>query len=391
MKIKVGVIFGGTSVEHEVSIISAVQAMHHMDKEKYEVVPIYITKDKCWYTGKLLQDIELYKDLENLTRYAKRVQLVNDGKVVYLQSTGLFKKCVEELDVVFPIVHGLGVEDGSLQGYLEMLGIPYVGCDLYAASVGQDKIFQKQIFESNNIPIVKYEWFYDYEYIDDKDKVLARIKKLTFPVVVKPARLGSSIGITLVKDKKSIEDAIEEAIKYDSRILVEEAVSDLIEVNCSVLGSYEYCETSVLERVGVSKDILSYTDKYIGGGKGSKGMSSAVREIPAKITKELEKEIREISEKAFKIIGASGVIRIDYLINKKEKKAYLNEVNIIPGDLSFYLWKPAGKSYETLIDDLITLTVKNYKKKLKKTTSFNTNILQNNGGLKGNKLKGKLQ
>jgi len=391
MKIKVGVIFGGTSVEHEVSIISAVQAMHHMDKEKYEVVPIYITKDKCWYTGKLLQDIELYKDLENLTRYAKRVQLVNDGKNVYLQSMGMFKKCVEELDVVFPIVHGLGVEDGSLQGYLEMLGIPYVGCDLYAASVGQDKIFQKQIFESNNIPIVKYEWFYDYEYIDDKDKVLARIKKLTFPVVVKPARLGSSIGITLVKDKKSIEDAVEEAIKYDSRILVEEAVSDLIEVNCSVLGSYEYCETSVLERVGVSKDILSYTDKYIGGGKGSKGMSSAVREIPAKITKELEKEIREISEKAFKIIGASGVIRIDYLINKKEKKAYLNEVNIIPGDLSFYLWKPAGKPYETLIDDLITLTVKNYKKKLRKTTSFNTNILQNNGGLKGNKLKGKLQ
>lgn len=390
MKIKVGVIFGGTSVEHEVSIISAVQAMHHMDKEKYEVVPIYITKDKCWYTGKLLQDIELYKDLENLTRYAKRVQLVNDGKNVYLQSMGLLKKCVEELDVVFPIVHGLGVEDGSLQGYLEMLGIPYVGCDLYAASVGQDKIFQKQIFESNNIPVVKYEWFYDYEYIDDKDKVLARIKKLTFPVVVKPARLGSSVGITLVKDKKSIEDAIEEAIKYDSRILVEEAVSDLIEVNCSVLGSYEYCETSVLERVGVSKDILSYTDKYIGGGKGSKGMSSAVREIPAKITKDLEKEIREISEKAFKIIGASGVIRIDYLINKKEKKAYLNEVNIIPGDLSFYLWKPAGKPYETLIDDLITLTVKNYKKKLKKTTSFNTNILQNNGGLKGNKLKGKL-
>ncbi len=397
MKIKLGVIFGGETVEHEVSIISALQAIKNIDRTKYDVVPIYISKDRIWYCGYILNDISTYKDIENTKKYLKRVTLYKKGDKFYLQQTsGLFRKDLTDLDVILPVVHGNNVEDGTLAGYLDTIGIPYVSSRVLGSALGQDKVVMKQVFAAAGIPIVDYTWFYDTEYLDGTDEILDRINKIGYPVVVKPATLGSSVGITYVKDESTIKEAIDEAIKYDIKIVVEKAVDNLLEVNCSVLGNYNYQQTSVIEEVISSAEILSYKDKYIGGskakGSGSKGMASASRVIPARIAPDMEERIKDISKQAFRALNLSGVCRIDYLIDKKANKVYINEPNTNPGSLSFYLWEPTGKKYEDLLDEMITLAVKDYKNRAKKTYSFTTNILANfKGGLKGAKGAKKLK
>lgn len=397
MKIKVGVIFGGATVEHEVSIISAVQAMDNLNKEKYDVYPIYISKDRTWYTGKMLQDIDIYRDFETLKRYAKKVNLYNkDGQFV-LQSVKGLKRIVTDLDIILPVVHGNNMEDGTVQGYLELVGIPYVGSGVLGSSLGQDKVVMKQVFESENIPVVPYTYFYDSEYYMDKEAIVKKIKKLGYPVIVKPATLGSSVGITFVKDEKGLDRAIDEAIVYDTKIVVEKAVENLVEVNCSVLGNYENQQASTLEEVMSTEDFLTYKDKYIGGGKtkgskASKGMASARRIIPARIDAKMTEEVQEIAKKAFRALNLSGVCRIDFLIDGKTKKVYINEPNTIPGSLSYYLWEATDKPYEELLDEMITLAIKQYKTKNSKTFSFETNILSGYSGTKGLKgMKGKVR
>ena len=392
MKLRLGVIFGGESVEHEVSIISAIQAMKALDEEKYEIIPIYITKERQWYTGKLLKDIDVYKDMDNLKRYAKNVVLYNKDNTFVLQSKKGLKRIVDIVDLILPIVHGTNVEDGTLQGYLDLIGIPYAESNLFASSIGQDKVFQKQIFKCEDIPVVDYTWFFDNEYLQDTNTIKDNIKNLGYPVIVKPARLGSSIGITKVNDEKNIEDAIETAIKYDNKIIVEKVVENLVEINCSVLGSNDYSEASELEEVMGTDEFLSYKDKYLGGKKGktpSKGMASTNRIIPARIDEKLTNKIKEISKKAFRILNASGVVRIDYLLDKKTNNIYINEINTIPGSLSFYLWDKTNKNYTQLLDEIISIAIKNYKKRSSKTYSFDTNILQNYNGIKG--MKGKMK
>lgn len=396
MKLRLGVIFGGESVEHEVSIISAVQAMKALDQEKYEIIPIYISKDKEWYTGKLLMDLEIYKDMDNLKRYAKNVVLYNSKDGFVLQSKRGLRRVVDCVDVVLPIVHGTNVEDGTLQGYLELIGIPYAESNLFASAVGQDKVFMKQIFESEKLPIVDYVWFFDSEYIENAEDIKKKIKKLGYPVIVKPARLGSSIGISKVSSEDKIDEAIETAIKYDTKVVVEHVVENLVEVNASVLGNYEYQEVSALEEVMGRDEFLSYRDKYLGGGKGkipskggAKGMAATNRVIPARIDDKSTDEIKQIAKKVFRVLNSSGVVRIDFLMDKKSNKIYVNEINSIPGSLSFYLWDKTNKNYTELLDDIISLAIKNYKKRSKLTYSFDTNILQNYNGIKG--AKGKLK
>ena len=397
MKIKVGVIFGGSTVEHEVSIISAVQAMDSLNKEKYDIYPIYISKDRTWYTGKMLADIDIYRDFGTLKRYAKKVNLYNkDGQFVLQSVTGL-KRIVTDLDIILPVVHGNNMEDGTVQGYLELVGVPYVGSGVLGSSLGQDKVVMKQVFESENIPVVPYTYFYDSEYYMDKDIILKNVKKIGYPVIVKPATLGSSVGITYVKDAKGLDNAIEEAIKYDVKIIVEKAVENLIEVNCSVLGNYENQETSTLEEVMSTEEFLTYADKYIGssktkGSKATKGMARTSRIIPARLDDKTTKEVKDIAKQAFRALNLSGVCRIDFLIDGETKKVYINEPNTIPGSLSFYLWEATDKSYEQLLDEMITLAIKQYKTKHSKTFSFETNILSGYNGIKGFKgAKGKLR
>jgi len=405
MKIRLGVIFGGESVEHEVSIISAIQAMNKMDSEKYEIIPIYITKDRQWYTGEMLKEIETYSDLSLIKRYAKNVVLYEDNGKFVLQNKKGFRRIVKEIDMVFPIVHGTNVEDGVLQGYLESIGIPFVGGDVYASAVGQDKIFMKEIFRENDLPVCDYAWFYDTEYEDDNEKVLARVEKLTYPVIIKPATLGSSVGIKTAHNKEELKVAIDEAIKYDHKIVVEKLVENLMEVNISVLGNYSNQQVSAIEQVIPTKDFLTYEDKYLGssktkgkiGGKfkTSKGMVSTSRVIPAPLPKKMKEEVEKVAVGAFKALGSSGVVRIDFLVDEKEKKIYINEVNNIPGSLSFYLWEPIGKEYTELLDDMINIGIRDYKMRIAKTHSFDTNILKGfaeHGGLKCMKgSKGKLR
>lgn len=381
MKLKLGVIFGGSSVEHEVSVISALQAIDNLDKDKYDVVPLYISKNREWYTGKKLLDIVNYNNIENLLKSVKKVilQKENDEFVLYL-CEGFFNKKLDKIDVAFPIVHGQNVEDGSLAGYLDTIGIPYVGCNVLGAALGQDKVVMKQVFKDSSIPVVDYIWFYDNDYLINKDDYFNKIKKLGYPVVVKPASLGSSVGINFVKDDKEIATAIEDAINYDKKIIVEKAVNNLIEVNCSVVGNYEFQEASVLEQVSSSNAILTYKDKYEGEGKtkgASKGMVNTSRIIPAQIDEKTTNKIQEISKQVFKSLNLCGVCRIDYLIDGKTKDVYVNEPNTIPGSLAFYLWEPMGKKYSELLDQVITLGIKEYKNKAKKVTCFDTNILNN--------------
>lgn len=404
MKIKVGVIFGGESAEHEVSIISAIQAINKMNEEKYDIIPIYVTKDRQWYTGAMLKDIDSYQDLSLIKKYATNVVLVEKNNRFILQKKkGLFKREVAEIDIAFPIVHGTNVEDGVLQGYLQTIGIPFVGPNTYAGVVGQDKVFMKAIFEKEDLPLSKYVWFYDSEYKTDKDEVLKKISKLKYPLIVKPATTGSSIGISYAEDEAKLCEAIDDAINYDTKILVEEVVENLKEVNISVLGNYEHQKLSVIEEVNGHNKFLTYEDKYIGGGKtkakfgvksvpsckGSKGMLSASRKIPADLSDKLKEEVETVAKKAFKALGSSGCCRIDFLIDSKKNKVYVNEINSIPGSLAFYLWEPLGKDYTELLDDMINIGIKDYKKRSSKTYTFDTNILQGfaNNSLKGGKTK----
>ena len=365
MKIKVGVLFGGVSVEHEVSIISALQAIKNMDLNKYEIIPIYIDKKGVWHTGEILKDINIYKDMDELKRFTNECILVNKENKFYLQTTGLFKRYKYEIDIIFPIVHGTNVEDGKLQGYLETINVPYVGSDVLASALGQDKVAQKAIYEVNKLPILPYIWFYDYEYNNDSEEYLKKINQLGYPVIVKPANLGSSIGIAVAKNEDGLQKAIKEAISYDKKILVEKCLTDLKEVNISVLGNYQSIDTSLIEEVNNSHHILTFDDKYLNGNK-TKGMSCSSRKIPADISKKMQEEIVDIAKKAFLALGNSGVVRIDFLIDNETKKVYINEINTCPGSLSFYLWEPSNKKYSELLDELIKIGIRNYQYKQKK-------------------------
>lgn len=382
--IKIGVMFGGTSVEHEVSIISAVQAMHNLNTEKYDIIPIYMGKDKVWYTGKQLMDIELYKDMDLLKRYAKQVILYKKGNEFVLQNTKGLRRIVNTIDIVLPVVHGSGVEDGSLQGYLETIGIPYAGSNVLASALGQDKVVMKEVMKAHNLPVVNYTTLYDFE-MNNLDDVIEKVKKIGYPVIIKPANLGSSIGIEVAHNKEELYEALKNAFTYENKVVVEEKLENITEVNASVLGNYEECEVSELEEVMGDDEILSYNDKYMSSSK-TKGMVSTSRKIPAGINEKMTNQVKEYAKETFKALNLSGVARIDFLIDKNNK-IYVNEPNTCPGSLSFYLWEETSKKYPELLDDIINIAIKNYKNKESKIHSFDSNILSFRGlkGAKGSK------
>ena len=395
MKIKVGVFFGGSSVEHDVSIITAVQAMENIDTNKYEVIPVYIDKNRCFYTGHILKDMETYKDFKSLKKYLKKVTLVKkDDEFCLVNYNSFFKSTVATLDVAFPIVHGKGVEDGSLAGYFDSIGIPYVGPSVLGAALGQDKVVQKQVMKAEGVNVVDYIWFYEEEYITDETDILKKVKKLGYPVIVKPARLGSSIGISFVKSEKELTEAINDALIYDEKIIVEKVVENLLEVDCAVFGDHSYMDTSLIGEMLTDNNFLTFEDKYLGDGakKTSAKKTNATQttgfRIPAKLDKVVEEKIYDQAKKAFRALELSGVTRFDFLVNKKTKEVYVNEPNTIPGCLAFFFFTPKDISYQNLLDNLITLTIKNYKKGLKKISSFDSNVLSTySGGTKGSKAK----
>ncbi len=394
MKINLAVLFGGRSVEHEVSVISAVQAMASMDKEKYNIIPVYMTKKSEFYTGERLMDINAFKDIPALLSECTECVFVrSEGKVQLIRQK--MKKfgsnLISDIDVAFPIVHGTNVEDGALQGYLQTLDLPYVGCDVLASAVGMDKFVMKILLKDAGFPVLDCCRFsaFEIDHIEDCAKQVE--EKFGYPVIVKPINLGSSVGISKAKDHDSLINSMEEAFQFSDRILVEPCVVKLKEINCSVVGDSESAEASVCEEPvqASDEDILSFEQKYVGGGKsgGSKGMATLKRKIPAEITPEQDEFIRKTAVDAFRYLGCNGVTRIDFMIDMSNDKIYINEINTIPGSLAFYLWEPKGVKYKELLERLIQLALKRYRQGEKINYTFDTNILSMGGsfGSKGSK------
>lgn len=355
MKIKLAVIFGGKSVEHEISVISALQACEYIDREKYDIIPLYMTKTGEFYAGEQIGNIERYKDIPLLLKESTRVLLLNeDGRVnmVRYPMKKLGNNVMGSIDVAFPIVHGTNVEDGILQGYLQTLGLPYVGSDVLASAVGMNKYVMKTVFKDNGIPVLDCKC-YNLVDFEDQEKLMDGIEAgFSYPVIVKPINLGSSVGISKAADREELEEALTLAFTFARKVLVEPAIQQLQEINCAVLGDELEAEASECEEPLNAEDILTYEDKYIGGGKskgGSKGMASLSRAIPAHISPERREEIRQMAVKGFQCLGCSGVARIDFMIDRETDRVYLNEINTIPGSLAFYLWEPLGLKYTQLL------------------------------------------
>ena len=366
MKLNVGVIFGGRSVEHEMSIITAIQVMQNIDKEKYEIIPIYITKSQEWYTGGCLKFIETYKQPDLIRKYAHKVHLVKKDDRYVLQRNGLIKREISELHIAFPIGHGANIEDGSIQGYLNLIGIPYVGSNIYSSAIAQDKSFMKQVLKANNIPVVDFVWFGERFYKNKKEELFKQIEGLKYPLIIKPATLGSSVGIEVIKRKEELDSSIERAFQYDNKVIIEEKIDDLIEYQCSVLLTENGNITSEIEEITTNKAILEYSDKFL--IDDSLEDSSIKRTYPAEINDKLKKEIETLSLAVFKILNMRGTARVDFLYDNKNKKLYVDEINSIPWCMSHHLWEARNISYQELLNimlkDAIDLEIKNQSRKL---------------------------
>ena len=344
-KIKLGVIFGGMSTENEVSVVSANSVISNLDKDKYEIFPIYISKEAKWYKNidkneilNCKRDIEKLEEIENITKYLKG------------------------LDIVFPVLHGLYGEDGTIQGMLEILKIPYVGCKVLASSIGMDKVYTKIIFEKAGIKQTKYVYIKEFKekyiYVDESfnEKILDLneiineiIKKLKFPMFIKPSNSGSSVGVSKAKNIEELKKYIEVAKKFDTKILIEQGIEGK-EVECAVLGNEEVISSCVGE-IKSAEEFYSYDSKY--RNADSKTL------IPADIPENVAKTIQNQAIKAFKAIDGKGISRVDFFVEKGTNDIYINEINTMPGftNISMYpkLFQASGINYSNLLDLIINL------------------------------------
>ena len=398
MKINVAVCFGGKSTEHEVSVISALQAIENIDKRIYNVIPVYMSKAGDFYynKGDLLTNLKSYKDLKALYSKCVNVIFIKDKNKTYLReiNSSLFGNKINILiDVAFPIVHGTNVEDGNLQGYFHTLNLPVVGPDCLSAAVSMDKYVMKEYCKANGVPVIDAIRF-DINDFKNIDKTIDKIEnEIKYPVIVKPINLGSSIGIKKASDRKGLKDALELAFSFASVVLCEKAIVNMREINCAVLGDKFSCECSALEEPFGNDEILSFADKYMSGSKssGSKsglkiggakvagakgGMASLKRKVPADLDDTMANKIKEYAMKTFKYIGCSGEARIDFIIDKSTNEVYANEINPIPGSLSYYLFEPIGLKYKDLLDRLIKIAINNYRLEEKLNFTFENNLLK---------------
>ena len=400
-KIQLGVIFGSRTCEHEVSIISGIQLLRSVNREKYDPWPIYIDKDGRWYTGEKLLEISTYTPFDPYRKDITRVTLdltAGSGALIsYVPEKSLFAKGVTpvtltKLDCVIPVMHGLHGEDGTLQGLLELANIPYSSTGVAGSAVGMDKIMMKQVFRGMGFPVLPDLSALRSEWRKDPDEVMDRVEKaLAYPVFCKPACLGSSIGVSRADNRQKLREALDLAFSYDRRVLIEKGLDHPIEVNCSVLGFGEEAETSVTEMPTTSGgDLLDFADKYL-TGSGSKGMASLKRIMPAPVGDEMIRKIETLSKQIFKALDCKGVVRIDFMLTG-EDELYITEINTIPGSMAFYLWQKSGVSYPELIDRLVAYARQAFEEKNENNYAFTSGILNGVtlGGKKGGKTGGKL-
>lgn len=395
MKLNVGVIYGSRTCEHDVSIISALQAAQALDAQSYDVTYIYIGREGAWYTGDALKDIKFYEKFDP-ARVTRVVPAGEGGKLVlyhfaqkkkFFGGAGVEK--VAEVDVALPVLHGLNGEDGTVQGMLELFGVPYTSAGVMGSAVGMDKITMKLLFKGCGFPVIEGMWFDRGRWSREREAVMDEAEqKIGYAMIVKPANLGSSIGINLAHDRDGLEDAIETAIAYDHRVLVERAVTPLREVNCSVLGYGDQMETSELEMPVTQEELLTFDEKYTRNAKGAGGMASLTRMIPAPVDEATAARVRELAVAAFRAMDLKGVVRIDFILDP-DGNVYINEANTIPGSLAFYLWEPRGISFGKLLERMIECAYNAYADKKASIFSHDSTILA--GILRGAKgSKGKL-
>lgn len=397
MKTKVALFFGGKSVEHEISVISAIQAMAALSPEKYEVIPVYITKNQMMYTGERLKKIDAFEDIDGLLQSCRQVYLLKTREKVILMghpAKRFGSSEISAIDVAFPVVHGTHVEDGCLQGFFETFDLPYVGSDVSASAAGMDKWTMKCLLQGAQLPVLSGYTFQRQLFDADPEGEMDRVEeKVAYPLIVKPVNLGSSVGISPALNREELKEAIELAAAFSERILLEPLVENLREINCAVLGDWEQTWVSACEEPLRGSRILSYTDKYQGGnskaGNGAKGMSGAQRVVPALLEEATQKTIETLAQKAFLSLNCRGVARVDFLIDENNGQIYINELNTIPGSLSFYLWEKSGLSFEALNDRLIQLALKHHRQKKALIWTHNINILKNfkSQGSKGSKIQ----
>lgn len=398
-KMQLGVLFGSRTCEHEVAIISAVQLMRNVNREKYDVIPVYISQKGEWFTGAPLLDMKTYTPFDPFTKGLIPVHLdltAGSGALLhYAPPRGLLgggrEEVVARLDCVIPVMHGLHGEDGSVQGLLELANIPYASTGITGSAVGMDKITMKRFFRGMGYPVLPDCALTRAQWERDADAALDQVEKaLPYPVFVKPACLGSSIGVSRADSRDKLREALALAFSYDRRVLVEQGLDKPIEVNCSVLGFDGDRRASVLEMPNAGTGFLDFAEKYLAGSTGSKGMASLKRIVPAPIGEELTKALQALSLDIFDAMDCKGVVRIDYMLDRHSDHYYITEINTIPGSLAYYLWAETGLPYDQLIDEMVKCALRAFREKERNSFAYSSDILSGavlGGGKKGGKLK----
>jgi len=376
MKKNIGVLFGGMSVEHDVSIITGLQIIENIDKAKYNAIPFYIDKTGEWFSDKKLIDIKIFDQWESNKKKFKKFY------------PSLNKKDKNNLlinaDVIIIAAHGTQCEDGKLQGIFEFLDIPYSSSGVVGSATGMDKIIMKKIFSGMGLPVLPYLWFTRDEWNKEQKEWINKIHyTLDYPIFVKPANLGSSIGISMANNEKELINAVEIAVNYDSRILIEKGIKKAVEINASALYYNKEILISELEEPVHWEEFLSFEDKYIRPNSKSKsGLSNMSRKIPPDINDDIKNEIKEYTKRIYRAMDCKGVVRIDYILDNDREKVYVNEINTIPGSFSFYLWEPVNINFTKLLDMIIDESIKANENKKQNILVYDSQILKRMNGAK---------
>ncbi len=375
----VGIIIGGKSVEHEVSIVTGLQVFENIDKSTYEPKIIYIQKDGKWMFGDSLCHIDNFKNKKFEDAYEVLPDFKDEKLILYPHpriKSGFFGKKYDicEIDIVFPAVHGTNVEDGALQGLFQMNNVPFAFASVLSSAVGMDKVIMKKVFQSSNLPIVDHTWFYRSDFGEKKQEIIERAEKIGYPLIVKPANLGSSVGINKAKSLDELLFAIEVAMSFDRKVIVEKCVENLREINCAVLGYENELEVSLCEEPLGWKEFLTYEDKYV---NNSKSAGESKRRIPADIDETIKEKIENYAKEAFKAVDGCGNARIDFLFDGNN--IFVNEINTIPGSVSFYLWEGKNLSFTDLINRIIDLAEIQHNQKRDNIVSYDIDLLNKMG------------
>lgn len=389
----IGVFFGSRNTEHDISIITGQMIISGLKGLNYEVIPVYINKGGEWMIGKELGQLTNFTDAEKKISHGSKFKQYyldlekSNGKMVFRQK-GLGGKTIT-IDLAFPALHGAYGEDGTIQGLFEMMNIPYVGCGVAASAIAMDKTFTKQLCQANTLPTTKFISIDKSEWEENRKGLLEKAaKELKWPVFVKPVHLGSSIGIAKVKDISGLEQKIEVGFYYDDKVLVEEGVSNLMDVTCCIIGN-DKLRASVLQESVFTSDLFNFEEKYLKDGGSQLGKAEDGLVIPARLPEETTKKIQEMAKTVYKALGCKGIARVDFLYNKETKEIFVNEVNPMPGTLYHHLWKESGIGLPELLEKLINYARELHKEKESLSHVFKSSVLTNlsGGKLKSTKLK----